>query len=191
MAVNTEQTQNPTGSDVDTNQTNGGKENPNSKLFSQEDVDNVVRKRLAEQKAKSDAQVQDAIQQGIADYERKQKMTAEERVSEENQKRQNELDAKERNITLRENRATAIEQLAEKGIDTSLVNFVVDLDADKMTDNIKTLEKSLNKAVEAAVKQRLSGKVPTDFGDGSKNTDNKDKTSYSKHVFTGNGRTAL
>lgn len=188
MVANTEQTQNPTGSDVDTNQANGGKENPNSKLFSQEDVDNVVRKRLAEQKTKYDAQVQDLIRQGIADYDRKQKLTAEERVSEENQKREQELDEKERQITLRENRASAIEVLANKGIDTSLVDFIVDLDQDKMSDNIKTLEKSFNKAVEEAVKQRLAGKAPTDFGNGTQKQTDGETTVSGKHVFRSDNR---
>lgn len=169
-----------------TEQVNGGAEakGSDSKTFSQEDVDKIVRKRLAEQESKFNANQQDLISKALAERDRQSKMTAEEKASEENQKRQNELEERERSITMRENRVAASEMLAKEGIDTSLVDFVVDLDMNKTQENIKTFKKAYNESVAKTVDSRLSGKAPTDFGDGSKKSgDKSEKTAYVNHTF--------
>lgn len=63
-------------------------------------------------------------------------MTEEERLSEARKQKDDELAQKERSITLRENRADAIEMLAEQNIDTKLVDFVVDIDNGKTAENV-------------------------------------------------------
>ena len=62
-------------------------------------------------------------------------MTEEERLSEARKQKDDELAQKERNITLHENRADAIEMLAEQNIDTKLVDFVVNIDNGKTAEN--------------------------------------------------------
>lgn len=49
-----------------------------------------------------------------------------------------------------------------------MVDFVIDIDADKTSDNINKLEKAFNKAVEAGVKAKLAGTSPEDYGEGAK-----------------------
>ncbi len=154
-----------------------------NKTFTQDEVNALVSKRIGEINAKNEERNKQAIADALADYDRKAKMTEEERLSEARKQKDNELAEKERSITLRENRADAIEQLAELNIDTKLVDFVVDIDPEKTAANVKALGKAFNEAVEKGVKEKLAGKTPTDFGDGSKKTD-KEK---SNRGYTSNG----
>ena len=53
-----------------------------------------------------------------------------------------------------------------------MVDFVVDLDANKTKENIEKLAKTYNKSVETGVTDKLKGTPPTDFS----NSNNKDDT---------------
>lgn len=146
-----------------------------NKTFTQEEVNALIQKRVNDVNAKNDERNKQAIQEALADYDRKQKMTEEERLNEARKQKDDELAEKERNITLRENRADAIEQLAKLNIDTKLVDFVVDIDPNKTAENVKALEKAFNEAVSKGVEAKLAGKTPTDYGDGGKTKDKSDK----------------
>lgn len=139
-----------------------------TKTFTQDEVNNLVQKRISEVQAKADERSKAAIADAIKDYDRKAKMTEEERRKELIKAKDDELAEKERSITIRENRADAIEKLAEQNIDTKLVDFVVDVDKEKMEGNIEKLSRVFNDAVTKAVEQKLAGKTPTDYGDGNK-----------------------
>ena len=166
-AINQDSTStNPTGTTED--------KGSNSKTFTQDEVNAIVQKRMAEVGAKNDERTKSAIAEAIAEHDRKQKLTEEERLNEERKARDEELAEKERNITLRENRADAVEKLAELNIDTKLVDFVVDIDKDKTSENIDKLSKAFNNAVEKGVKEKLAGKTPTDFGNGGKTNSKKE-----------------
>lgn len=161
----------------------------NSKTFTQDEVNALIQKRVGEVNAKNEERNKAAIQEALAEYDRKAKMTEEERLSEARKQKDNELAEKERSITLRENRADAIEQLAELNIDTKLVDFVVDIDKDKTAANVKALDKAFKDAVAKGVEAKLKGKTPTDFGDGDKTT-GKDKGLTSRG-YTAKGITAF
>ena len=161
----------------------------NSKTFTQDEVNALIQKRVGEINTKNEERNKAAIQEALADYDRKAKMTEEERLSEARKQKDNELAEKERSITLRENRADAIEQLAELNIDTKLVDFVVDIDKDKTVANVKALDKAFKDAVAKGVEAKLKGKTPTDFGDGDKTT-GKDKGLTSRG-YTAKGITAF
>lgn len=118
-------------------------------------------------------------------------MTEEERLSEARKQKDDELAQKERSITLRENRADAIEMLAEQNIDTKLVDFVVDIDNGKTAENVKALTKAFNDAVAKGVEAKLAGKTPTDFGDGKTTVDNGKKSSISARGYHSHGVTGF
>lgn len=81
----------------------------NSKTFTQDEVNALIQRRVGEINAKNDERNKQAIQEALADYDRKAKMTEEKRLSEARKQKDNELAEKERNVTMRENRADAIE----------------------------------------------------------------------------------
>lgn len=159
-----------------------------TKTFTQEEVNALIQKRVNDINSKNEERNKQAIQEALADYDRKQKMTEEERLSEARKQKDDELAEKERSITLRENRADAVEMLAQRNIDTKLVEFVVDIDADKTAENVKALEKAFNEAVAKGVEAKLAGKTPTDFGDGNKT---KDKNRLSAQGYKGVGTMAF
>lgn len=162
-----------------------------TKTFTQDEVNAMVQKRVNEVNAKNEERNKQAIQEALADYDRKQKMTEEERLSEARKQKDDELAEKERNITMRENRADAIELLAEQNIDTKLVDFVVDLDKEKTAENVKALTKAFNDAVAKGVEAKLAGKTPTDYGDGNKTASSGKESSLGSRGYKGHGVTAF
>ena len=135
--------------------------------FTQEQVNDVVSKRLAEANTKA-RKLKDEVSKALAEAERQSKLSEAEREKEFKAKQQKELDDRERTITLRERRADAKDALSDRNIDTDLVDFVIDIDEDKTNTNIDKLEKAFNKAVEAGVKAKLAGTSPEDLGAGTK-----------------------
>lgn len=154
--------------------------NAGNKTFSQADMDNLAGKIRGEEKAKNEQAIKDAVDSAIAEYERKAKLTEEEREKEAKSKREAELKAREDKITLRERKLQAQELLQAKHIPIDLVDFVVDLDETKTKDNIEKLAKTYNKSVETGVTDKLKGTPPTDFS----NSNNNDNTDKSKKVMS-------
>lgn len=130
------------------------------KTFSQEDFDKQLSKTLADKEAKLEKKLSEKFDKELSERERLAKLSAEEKDGETRKKRDAEQADREREITLRENRADARELLQSKNISSELVDFVVDVDADKTKDNIDNLEKAFLKAVEDGVAEKLKGKTP-------------------------------
>ncbi|MCL2094767.1 DUF4355 domain-containing protein [Candidatus Saccharibacteria bacterium] len=150
------------------------KDTDTPKTFSQEEVNEIVSKRLGETKAKTEEMISKKLQEAEAEWERKAKLTAEEKAKEESERRTSELAQKERDIAIRENRAEARDILAEKKISSELVDWVIDADLDITKSNIEKLEKVWNKAIEEGVNAKMVGKTPTDpQPDSTKQTDEK------------------
>lgn len=76
------------------------------------------------------------------------------------EKKEEELKDRENKVALANMKLEAIKILNEKGIDVELVDFVIDVDANKTNENIKKLETAFSKAVQKSVENRLKGKAP-------------------------------
>ncbi len=152
-----------------------GKGQDTEQTFNQEQVNDIVSKRLAEANAKAEKRLKDEVAKAVAEAERQSKLSEAEREKEYKAKQIAELDEREKTITLRERQADAKDALLQRNIDVSLVDFVVDIDADKTNANIDKLEKAFLKAVEAGVKAKLAGASPEDYGDGANKTETKPK----------------
>ena len=74
--------------------------------------------------------------------------------------REQELEERENKLILAENKAACLSVLVDKGLDASLVDFVVDVDADAMNAKIKALEKAFKASVKREVETRLAGSTP-------------------------------
>lgn len=160
---------------VDTPTTDTNEAKKVKKSYSQADLDNLAGKVRAEEKAKSDELIKNAVANALAEHDRQAKLTEEEREKEARTKREAELKERENNITLRERRLQAGEALSSKNIPIDLVDFVVDLDETKQKDNIDKLAKEFNKAVEKGVTDKLKGTPPKDFSNSNNNGSNKPK----------------
>lgn len=133
------------------------------RTFSQEELNEILRKRLNEKTTKMEAKFEQQLAEAQKEWERKAQLSDEERAKEAQAAKISELEKRERDITLRERTAEAITQLAQKEIPSEFVNYVVDLDAEKMNSNIEDLAKVWNSALERGVKARTAGKTPDDI----------------------------
>jgi len=157
----------------DTNLENKGESDgggEDQKTFSQEDIDKAIAKRVGEEKAKNEKAIAEAVNTALTEYDRKAKLTAEEKDKEDRAAREAESAERERSITLRERRADARETLAKKNIPTEFVDLIVDVDEGKTNANIDLLERLFNKGVEAGVASKLKGEPIEDFSKSNNET---------------------
>lgn len=132
------------------------------KSFTQADIDKAISERLKREKDANEKRIAETLRKEREEWERQSKLSEEQRAEEQRKQMESELSEKERNLALRENRADARELLIERGIDSTLVDFVVDVDADKTKDNVNQLEKAYAQAVKAGVDKALAGTTPKD-----------------------------
>lgn len=137
-------------------------EQTKDKSFTQADIDKAISERLKREKDASEKRIAETLRKEREEWERQSKLSEEQRAEEQRKQMESELSEKERNLALRENRADARELLIERGIDSTLVDFVVDVDADKTKDNVNQLEKAYAQAVKAGVDKALAGTTPKD-----------------------------
>jgi len=167
--TNTQQTETNTPAGGTVNTGNDGGNQAGSKTFTQDELNKVLADRLAKEKEKNATAITEAVNTAIQEYERKAKLSQEEKDKEEREKRERETADRERNITLRERTIEAKDLLLEKKIPTTLVDFIVDIDSDKMQSNIEKFTTAWNKAVEDGVTNKLKGTPPEDFGGSNNN----------------------
>lgn len=124
------------------------------KLFTQEDVDKMITKRLAKEKAKQEKALKEA--------ERLSKMSEEERVKAELEAERAAFE-EERSAYLKEKMLTACEkELVRESLPVEFARLLVTDDADSTSSNIKAFKDKWNNALEQAVNERLkaNARVP-------------------------------
>jgi len=185
----TEDVKNPTsdGENPGTNQ-DDVKDNKGSKTFTQEELG----KKLSEERKKAREQYEKDLDDRIAKerekWEREAKMTEDQKAEAAQKERKDALDKREKEITLRERRSEALETLAEKHIPAAFADYIIDADADKMSQNIEKLEKTWGDELQKAVKEAAAGTTPEDK---AKNPGAGKSSATSSNVFRGNGVAAF
>ena len=106
------------------------------------------------------ADIEAKMQEARTEAEKMAKMNAEQKAQYERDKQAKELADREAAITRRELMATAKEQLAEKGLPTSLASVLNYSSAEECTASIENVGKAFQEAVEKAVNDRLTGGKP-------------------------------
>lgn len=160
---------NPSGNDPK----NG---NEADKSFSQEDLNKVVSTRVSEVTDKLEKKFNDKLRKEREDWERQSKLSEEEKEKEIRQREEEKRLAKDKELTLRENRLVGREKLVELDMPTEFVDFVLTEDVDDMSEKITTLHEQWQSAVEAKVKEQLAGKTPKDPSGKSSSEDEKPRS---------------
>ena len=126
------------------------------KTYTQEEVDKLLQQE-------SDRRVTEALkkankknQEKLREAEKLSKMNDQEKYEYELEQREKAIADKEHELALAENKAIAMSILSEKGISTTLVDFVVADDADTMKANIDLLDRAFKVSVRAEVEKRLA-----------------------------------
>lgn len=127
-----------------------------TKTFTQDEVDNIIKGRLAKERKSWEKQLVD--QQTEA--EKLASMSEKEKKQYQEQKRAKDLEAREAAINRRELTAQAKEQLADKGLPVTLAEILNFSDAESCSKSIETVEKAFQSAVEKAVEERIKGGKP-------------------------------
>lgn len=121
------------------------------------------------------------VSSALKKQEQKQREADKLRSMDENDRREYEyqqriaaLEEKEKQFAMLENKAAGVDILIGKGLDTSLIDLVLDADAEVMDSRIKLLEKAFKKSVKAEVENRLKSKTPVQTVDTTKTYGKKD-----------------
>ena len=126
------------------------------KTYTQEEVDALLQK----EGDRRISQYQKTLEKRQKEANKLSKMSESERAEYELAERERQLEEREMKLVLSENKAACTAILVQKGLDASLVDFVVDVDAETMNSKIKALEKAFKASVKAEVEKRLSGTSP-------------------------------
>ena len=118
-----------------------------AKTFTHEEVDKIIKERLAREKAKSEKEQEEA--------KKLAKMNAEEKAKYEHDKLVEELNQLKAEKSKRELQDTARGLLQEKNIDIDLLEFLDYTDAESCKASIDKLSTAWNKAIEKAVNDRI------------------------------------
>lgn len=126
------------------------------KTFTQKDLDAIIDKRLARERKEADERIKNAV----TEAQKLAKMSADERLEHERQERDKQLKDRESEITKRELRAEAKNQLSDKGLPVELAEILPYSDAESTNTALEAVEKVFRLALEKAVNEQLKGKPP-------------------------------
>lgn len=144
--------------------------NQPEKTFTQAELDSIIEKRLARERAKLEKEYKTKINEGITsgldEAKKLEKMTAQEKAEYEFNKRLADLEAREKEYNLRELKQTALSILNEKGFDiesAKSISTILDYtDADKCKASIDNIDKLISGLVEKGVNAKIkTNKTPT------------------------------
>ena len=143
--------------------------NQPEKTFTQSELDSIIEKRLARERAKLEKEYKTKINEGITsgldEAKKLEKMTAQEKAEYEFNKRLADLEAREKEYNLRELKQTALGILGEKGFDiesAKSISTILDYtDADKCKASIDNINKLITGLVEKGVNAKIkTNKTP-------------------------------
>ncbi|MBM6813893.1 DUF4355 domain-containing protein [Olsenella uli] len=131
-----------------------------ARTYTQEEVNELLQRegdrRVSEAMKKAERKSQAKIKEAT----KLAQMNEKEKYEYELEQREKAIADKERELALAENKATASQVLADRGLSTSLVDFVVAEDAEDMKANIDLLDRAFKASVKAEVEKRLASKTP-------------------------------
>ena len=145
--VETETVDNPEATDAD-------------KTFTQDELDHIVQERVKRAVAKAQKDAEDKIKQAQSEGERLAKLTKDERAKEEEAKRLADLEAREKAIAVKELRIETQSLLSDEGLPIEFLDVVMADTAESVKENIASIRKVFDEAVEKRVNERLTQDKP-------------------------------
>lgn len=121
-------------------------------LLLQQETDRRVTSALKKQEAK--------WQKEKAEADKLRDMDAAQRKEYEYEKKVEELEAREREFALTQNKLSASKVMAERGLPINFVDYIVAEDAETMMNNITEFEKAWKAAISDAVSAKLASPAP-------------------------------
>jgi len=130
------------------------------KTFSQEEVNEMMSKRLNKDRAKWEKEYQEKLEKEKAEAEKLASLSAEERAKAEFETKQQKSEEDRRAFEQEKLSLEVRKQLADEGLNQEFATFLIGADAESSFKNISTFKEAFNKAVEADVQKKLAGNTP-------------------------------
>ena len=142
------------------------------KMFTQEEVDQMIAKRIAREAKKIEAEKQKAYQAQLEaelkESERLMQMNEADRLKAKAEKERKQFEEERKKFEeqmkafeKQKIRDQTIQMLDERKIPIALAQFITSENADEIMDNVNTFQKCFDEAVEQVVAERLKGKSPS------------------------------
>ena len=131
----------------------------NEKTFSQEEVSQMIKDRLAREKRKSDERMKDAIQEAekLAKMNKDQKNKYElEKLLKENE----ELKAEKALSQMKNETRSMLNESGLENFDDQIINILVNTDAEKTKKNVESFTNLVNQMVKSNVERALRQDSP-------------------------------
>ena len=128
--------------------------------FTQDELDHIVQERVKRAVAKAQKDAEDKIKQAQSEGERLAKLTKDERAKEEEAKRLADLEAREKAIAVKELRIETQSLLSDEGLPIEFLDVVMADTAESVKENIASIRKVFDEAVEKRVNERLTQDKP-------------------------------
>lgn len=122
--------------------------------------DRKLAKVLEKKQKEWDSLTEQKIQEALKEKERLSKLSEKERKDEELSKREQEIEKRLKEIELKELKADAVSDLADKGLPAEFADFLLAEDAANTLENINNFKSAFDKAVNEAVKEKLRQDTP-------------------------------
>ena len=145
---------------------------PTEKTYTQEQVNEMIARRVARETKKIEAEKEKAYQAQLEaelkESERLAQMNEADRVKAkaENERKQFEQEKKlfaeqMKAFEQQKIKNQTMQMLGERNMPVELAQFITSQNADEIMDNVNTFQKHFNEAVEKVVVERLRGKTPS------------------------------
>lgn len=145
---------------VETETVDNPKTTEADKTFTQDELNHIVQERVQRAVAKAQKDAEDKIKQAQSEGERLAKLTKDERAKEEEAKRLADLEAREKAIAVKELRIETQSLLSDEGLPIEFLDVVMADTAESVKDNIASIRKVFDEAVEKRVNERLTQDKP-------------------------------
>lgn len=130
------------------------------KTFTQAELNHIVQERVQRAVANAEKEAEDKIKQAQSEGERLAKMTKDERAKEEEAKRLADIETREKAIAVKELRIETRSLLSDEGLPIEFLDVVMADTAEAVKDNIASVRKVFDEAVEKRVNERLTQDKP-------------------------------
>lgn len=131
-----------------------------TKTYTQEEVDKLLQSEVDRRITSALKKQAKSNEAKIKEAQKLAQMNETEKFQYELEQREKAIVEKEKALALAENKNTASQILADKGLSLSLVDFVIAEDAETMNSNIRLLEKAFKDSVKREVEKRLGSSAP-------------------------------
>lgn len=158
--------ENPNNEAENTAQNSANSENQGEKTFSQEKLDEIVQKRLREQKEKFEKQTQKQIAEAIEDFKRKSQLSDDELRNEELENKKKQLEEQTKAFEAEKTTFEMKNFLSEAGLNPELANLINSSDSEKNKQIVESLKANFEELMKVRLEKELNevmkGKTPKD-----------------------------